>query len=204
MFREVIGGLAAVLALVSYVPYVADIFKGKTKPHAISWGIWSALLAIYLLAAVHDHAGPGVWQLGITTLMCALIFVLSLRRGEKQIFRSDWLCLLGAAIAGMLWWITNDPLVSILLVTAIDFIAFVPTFRKSFHKPHQETLSTHWVDVVKHGLSLTAMANYSLVTTLYPSTLFVMNLAFAVLLTVRRKQLGLHPQPHRTEAEAFV
>jgi hypothetical protein len=204
MLRETLGGIAVVLAFVSYVPYVSDIFKGKTKPHAISWGIWTVLLGIYFVAAFQDGGGAGTWQLGMTMVLCTGIFLLSLWRGEKHIYRSDWLCLAGALFAGGLWWITDDPLLSIVLITFIDVAAFIPTLRKSIDKPHQETLSTQWIGVGKHGFSLLAMEKYSVVTTLYPFVIFLMSVFFGCMLMIRRRQLGLQPTADVIEAEAFV
>lgn len=41
--------IAVALAFVSYSFYIRDIFAGRTKPHAFTWGIW-AVLAGFIFA----------------------------------------------------------------------------------------------------------------------------------------------------------
>ena len=188
-FKIVIGVLATVVAFIGYVPYFKDIFSDKTKPHAFSWLIWGILTAIGFFGQVADNAGPGAWVTGFTAFVCFLIAGLGFIKGRKNIVLIDWLSLVGSGIALYLWYLTDSPLWSVILITLIDAVAFFPTFRKSYFKPNEETLITYFLSGIKFLISLFALTNFSLITSLYPISLVVMNFAFIAMLYVRRRQL---------------
>ncbi|MEO5628004.1 MAG: hypothetical protein ABIQ89_03895 [Candidatus Saccharimonadales bacterium] len=193
-YKVFLAIVSVIMSLVAYVFYFRDIFAGKTKPHAFSWLVWTSLTAIAFAGQVSDNAGPGAWVTGVTAFVSFFIFLLAAYKGEKTITKSDKLSLLGAALALVLWFLTNSPLLSIVLITVIDFLGFLPTIRKSYHKPHEETLVTFALSGLKFVLAIIALENYSLVTWLYPASLVAANLFFVIMLKVRRKKLGpLHP-----------
>ena len=184
------GVIASLIALASYVPYFTDTFRGKTKPHAFSWLIWALLTGIAYFGQVSDGAAAGSWVTGITAVVCLSIFLLALKYGEKNITRSDWVCLISSLAAIPLWLITSTPLWSVILITLIDVVAFIPTFRKAYHKPHEETLITFLVAGVKFIPGILALGNYSLITVLYPAYLVIMNGIFVLMLVVRRRRVS--------------
>ena len=188
--RALIGAVAAVIALVSYIPYFRDILAGKTTPHAVSWLIWGVLTVIGFAGQVAGNAGPGAWATGFTALVCLLVFVAGLVNGRTSIALVDWASLAGAAIALALWGITNDPMFSVVIVTAIYAMGFVPTFRKSWFLPHEETAATYFLSGLRCLVSLFALTEFTLVTALYPAAILVMNWAFSAMLQARRSQLA--------------
>ncbi len=194
LIRYFLGAATLVLGSVSYAPYFRDVFRGKTKPHAFSWLVWGTLSAVGFGIGVTNGGGPGAWQLGFSVVACTAIFFLALQRGEKDIRRSDWACLAGSAVAGVLWLVVDSAVLSVILITVIDGLGFIPTFRKSYQKPWQETLSTQVIGCTRHGLSLLALSSVSLATALYPFSLFAVLLAFSLFLIIRRRQLGVRPE----------
>ncbi|HJQ08169.1 MAG TPA: hypothetical protein VJ836_01655 [Candidatus Saccharimonadales bacterium] len=189
--KPLLGIAATLLALYSYIPYFRDIFAGKTKPHAFSWLVWFLLTAIAFVAQVNDNAGAGAWVTGFTALIALFIFMAAITRGEKNITRSDWLCLVGAFLSMGLWTITNSPFTAVILITIIDALGFAPTFRKAFYKPQEETAITFALSAIKFVIAIAALTNYTIVTVLYPASLVVMNGLFVAMLMLRRKQLGI-------------
>ncbi len=181
---------AIMIAIVSYVPYFRDIFRGKTKPHAFTWLIWGTLNGIAFLGQLSDSGGVGAWALGFTAIATLSIFGLSLFKGEKNIKPFDWFCLVGSFLAIVPWLLTNDPLLSVVLITLIDVIAFMPTVRKSVIKPHQETLITYFLSIFKYFFIVGALENYTVVTVLFPFVIGFMNLAFVVFILVRRRSMA--------------
>lgn len=188
-YKIVIGFTATLIAFLSYIPYFRDIFANKTKPHAFSWLIWGVLTAIGFFGQVSDGAGPGAWVTGFSAVICFVIFILGLVKGRTNIVFVDWVSLIGAGIALILWPLTNSPLLSVIFITIIDALGFFPTFRKSFAKPHEETLITYFFSGFKFLLSLFALSNFSIITALYPISLVVMNWAFILFLMIRRKRI---------------
>lgn len=189
--KTLLGIMATLLALYSYIPYFRDIFAGKTKPHAFSWLVWFLLTAIAFIAQIKDNGQAGAWVTGFTAIVALMIFIAAITRGEKNITRSDWLCLIGSFLAMGLWAVTDSPLTAVLLITLIDALGFAPTFRKAFRNPQEETLVTFALSAVKFVIAIAALGNYSTVTVLYPASLVLMNGLFVAMLIIRRKQLGI-------------
>lgn len=185
-----LGIIATVMALVSYIPYIRNMITGKTKPHAFSWLVWGILTAIAFVGQVSEGAGPGAWVTGFTACVSFFIFITALRTREKDISNSDWLSLVGAGFALLLWWATSGPLLAVILITLIDALGFFPTFRKSYNKPYEETAITFAISALKFVVAIIALENLTPVTWLYPASLVFMNGIFVVMLLIRRKQVG--------------
>jgi len=182
-----LGGLAAAISVVTTLPYIRDTAKGRTTPHVFTWLVWTLTGAIAFGAQVVGGAGPGAWRTGCMAVLIAVILVMSIRQGETQITTVDWWSLIGCGVAGALWALTENPTLSIILVSFIDAVAYVPTYRKSWHKPGQETLSNYAWGAITQGLALAALSHYNLVTTLYPTVLLMANAGLAALLIARRR-----------------
>ena len=83
-----------------------------------------------------------------------------------------------------------------MLVTAIDAVAYYPTFRKSFAKPDEE-LAFKYVLTVASSLdllelilfSLLALEHYTVVTSVYQFVSIFMELGIVIMLLWRRAVL---------------
>lgn len=177
------------MTLVGYFYYFRDIFAGKTKPHAYSWLVWALLTAIAFGGQLSDNGGPGSYVTGVTAAVSFVIFFLAIRQGEKNITRSDKAYLIMAILAIIPWLLTNDPVISVILISIIDFLGFIPTIRKSYHKPHEETLIHYVLAGLKFVLAIVALDHYSITTWFYPASLVAANLFFVVMLILRRKKI---------------
>jgi hypothetical protein len=171
-------------------PIFEIYFRGKQNltPSLGSYG--GVLNAIAFAGQVHGRGGAGTWAVGLTAIALFAIFILSLVKGEKNMRALDWLCLGGAAIALALWIITSQPLASIILITIVDAFGFLPTVRKAFNKPHQETLITYEINTVKYILVVLALQSYTLTTTLFAAAVAIMNGLFVGMLIIRRRQVN--------------
>ena len=182
--------IAIALSFIGYIPYIIHIFKGKTKPHAFSWLIWGVLTIIVFIIQLQNSGGMASWVAGTTGIISLFIFFISIKKGEKSIKPFDWLSLILAFVIIFFWIFAKNPLLSVILVSCIDVIGFLPTFRKSYLKPFEETLSTQVISTIKHGLTIFALSELSLVTSFYPIVLFISTLAFSIMLLIRRSVVG--------------
>jgi hypothetical protein len=189
MLKDAFGLLSLLLSIVSYVPYVRSIFVANTKPHAFTWLVWGAVMAIAFVAQLTGRAGAGSWSTGLSAAFCLAIGIIALFRGEKHITRGDWIALLTTLAAIPLWIATSDPLWSVLLVTGIDAVAYYPTFRKSWAKPDEELTSKYVLTVVRYLFSLLALERYTVVTTVYQLVSILMEAGIVVMLLSRRAAL---------------
>ncbi len=188
-YKNIIGALSIVLAIFAYIPYIKDTLKGKTTPHIFSFFIWGfATLIIYALQ-VKGGAGAGSWGTICVALICLFIFVLGLRNGKKDITTVDVVFFILSLIALFLWLVTDQPILATILIVSVDVLAFVPTIRKSWNKPHSETLSLYAVSSFRHALELFAVKNINILTILNPAVWTIANALFALFLIIRRRKL---------------
>jgi hypothetical protein len=187
-YKLLVSIIAITLTFVGYTPYVKDIFKGKTKPHIFSWLIWGIVTAIIFALQVSAGAGFGSLVTLSVSLISWLIFFKSLKNGEKNIKRVDIIFLIMALVAIPLWLIVKQPVLSIILLSTIDMLAFAPTVRKSWNLPYSETLSLYVITTFRHTLSIIALEQYNIITYLFPTTWVIANAFFSILLIVRRKR----------------
>ncbi len=186
--KNFLAVVAGIIMCLSAIPYIIDILRKQTKPHAFSWLVWTLLMSTAFAAQFVSGAGPGAWVTLVNAMLVLVIFLLSLRFGERQFDHFDWLCLAGALLAMGLWWLTSNPTAAVILVTVTDAVGFIPTFRKGFRKPFEETLSLYAFGAVGLALSLFALDAYSLTTWLYPASLVVTNSCFILLVLAQRKR----------------
>ena len=186
--KTFLGIIAVILTFAGYAPYFRNILLKKTKPHVYTWLVWSFLTGIGFFIQILDKGGAGSWATGLTSLICFTIFLFALRNGEKDITYSDKSSLFGAGLALILWYLTNNPLTAVILLIIIDALGFYPTFRKSYNKPYEETISTFFLGGLRWIFAIFALQNYSVITYLYPFSLLLTNWTFVGFVIVRRKQ----------------
>ncbi len=188
--KYTIGILAVFLTFIGYVPYIRDTIKGKTKPHAYSWFLWSASTGIVFALQVSDGAGIGALITIAAVLIAGFIFVLSLRAGKQDITRSDTIFFILSLIALVIWLFAKQPVISVILLSVAELLAFIPTIRKSWNNPHSETLSSYLINISRFTMGIYALQNYSIITTFYPVSQLLANGVFSISLMVRRRQLA--------------
>ncbi len=190
-YKAIFGIAAVVIGLVSYIPYYRDILRGTTKPHPFSWFAFALLMGITFFAQIFTGAGPGAWVTGISAIAVFGIAVLSILKGHREVTTFDWFCFAGALLGVVLWRTTDNPLWAVVIVTITDAIAFAPTYRKAYLRPHEETVSLFVLSAAKYLISLFALVSFNLSTALFPVSLVLTNTVFAIVIVYRRRQLGL-------------
>jgi len=189
MFSSFFGVLGSIIAILAFVPYLWHMYKGTTKPHVVSWFLWGLLQVIAFFAQVSRGAGAGAWVTGVTAGLCWLIAFLAMMKGETTITRSDRYVFAGALAGVVLWQVTNNPVYAAILVTVTDMLAFIPTYRKGYCKPNEETSSQFAISAIRSLFSVVALESYSLTTWLYPASLVITDGVFVVMVLMRRAQL---------------
>ena len=189
-YRVILGGLAAIIGTIGFLPYFRNLFAGRTKPHTFSWLIWGILSVITFTAQVVSGAGPGAWIIGVAAALSLAVFVISIFKGEKAITRLDKISLISAVLGIALWIATTNPLWSVVIVSIVDAVGYVPTFRKTYRQPYEETLAMYFLSTVSFVISLFALKVVNLTTALYPTSLITTNVIFISMVLVRRSRIG--------------
>jgi hypothetical protein len=195
-YKTLFGLFAVLISFVGYAPYFKDIFAHKTKPHALSWLIWASLSGITFGIQISNNGGAGTWLTGCNALLALFVFFLSFKYGERNIVMTDWISLPLAGFALGLWLILGNGLASVLLASLTEAIGFVPTIRKAFHRPHEETALLYFLYAISSTLSVLALDNFNLVNACYPAALLGLNLSATLFLWWRRQEVkSAHESP---------
>lgn len=153
------------------------MYRGTKKPHCFTWNIWGLTTSVVFFSQLSEGAGPGAWVTGVSALLCFVIVGLSLWKNPKlEITRLDWVFFIAAMCSLPLWYFTSTPLWSVILLCVIDMAGYVPTLRKAYVLPHEESALLFAVQSVKCALAIAALEVYSLTTALFPATILMMNL----------------------------
>ena len=185
-FKLLLGLVSTLTACICYLPYLRDIISKKTEPHMYSWLVWTILQVVGAAAQLKDGAGYGAWALVVGAFFCFAIFLLSFKYGTKNISKFDLFCLVASIGAIGIYLFINNPVWATIVVATVDFVGFLPTFRKGFQEPFSETASTFIMSAIANALSIFALQHYSVTTVLYIGSLFFTNSSFATMILIRR------------------
>lgn len=184
--KIIFGVAAVVLAVANYLPYLIGSLTGKITPHIFTWSLWFILTSVAFYAQLTSGGGMGAWATGTTAFIILLITIVSLRSGFGYVRPFDWFALGGAITSIVLWIITSNPLWSVVLVSIIHSLCFLPTFRKGYRKPNDESAAAFVLTVLKYGAAIIALETYSVVTVLFPATIMATSFLFVSMLLYRR------------------
>lgn len=187
--KYVLSISAIVLTIVAYIPYIRDTYKGVTRPHSFSWLIWTIGTGIIFALQMSNGAGPGGWVTGCLTLVLGTVLVLSLRQNSIRATTLDYICLFAAFVAFTIWITIDQPLLSMIILSVVDMVGFIPTMRKSWDDPFSETMSLYAITTLRHTLAAVALSEYNTVTLLFPLSWIAANAGFTLLLLIRRRSV---------------
>ncbi len=177
MISEIAGYLSGIAILLSFIPYIKDIFKNKTKPERISWLIWSILGSISFFSQLEKGASDSLILTGAQTIGDLLIFILAIKHGVGGFLKRDVVALIGAGLGLFLWYLTKEAAVTLLIVIFIDAIGAVLTVIKSYEKPETETISAWILTFVGGALACIAVGSFNLILLVFPFYICLASLA---------------------------
>ena len=187
---KLVSAIIAVSSLtIGFYPYCRDIFKRRTTPHLYTWLIWSFTQGTATAASWYGGGKFNALTFAIGTVLVIAVFFLSFKYGTKNITRSDTVLLIVALLAIIVWWQMGNPLIAVLMVTLIDAIGYIPTFRKSYAEPWSETLSYWVLMVVANIFTIASSAQYNFLTVTYAAVLLIANGTVWMICFFRRRTL---------------
>jgi hypothetical protein len=181
-WQATIGIVASLLCFFYSVPYIITILQGKTRPNRASWWIWVTIGVIICSSYYSTGGGNTIWALVCAVLAQLIIALLSLKYGEGGWNRFDKMCLFAAGISLLLWWWFNSPFIAILFNIAIDFMAALPTLKKSYYEPETENILSWTLYAAGSFLNLFTLEHWSITLSALPVYIFCVNTAIVIIL----------------------
>lgn len=187
--------LAIFVSIMRYGTYLYSIYKKETKPHFFTWFNFGLIVGIGTFTQFQLDGGYSIWVLGVVSFTCFFIAAISLFVGEKNITKSDWFAFIAALTAIPVWQATDDPMLAILIIIAIDILTYYPTIRKSWLSPWDEPPKSYFWAGLRYFLALFAITEPSFQTLCYPFFLMASDWGFALYLLWRRRVLSKENKP---------
>jgi len=186
-YKEIFSAIAIAVTLIAFIPYIRSILQGKTKPHVFSWVIWGFTTFIVFLAQLADKGGIGAWPIGVSGFITIYVaFLAYSKQSDRTITKTDWIFFVLAIISLPLWYVTSDPLWTVVILTIVDILGFGPTFRKAYKYPFEEHLIFFVLMTARNLISIVALEHYSWTTILFPFTIAIVCIIFILMVLLRR------------------
>ena len=130
--------VSTTLLLIISPLYLRQSLRGDVDPHPTTWGIWSALAVLGLVATGAGHGSGALPTLVVTAGLQLAIFAVALRRSTSATCTLDLWLLVPAAIGMAVWVSTDAPIAGAIGVVVADLCGLIPTVRKVWADPGSE------------------------------------------------------------------
>lgn len=188
--RHLLATVGVLISIGAAVPYIRDIAARKTKPHLITWLIWTILAAAGCIIQLIGGGAWGAAVLGATAALNVVILILTaMYVGKDHITRFDTFIFGFALVSFILWLISSNPTIAAVLVTFTMAMGYIPTYKKSFTDPRHESVSLFFWSGIKQVVGIAALSAYNVLTLVFPIFLIFANFGLVTLLFIRRNKL---------------
>lgn len=187
--QEILGYISGILVILSSVPYIRDILLNKTKPSRVTWFIWGILLCIAFFAQISEGGTWSLFLTGADFITVFFIFLLSIKKGVGGATKLDIFSLVGSFLCLVLWYLTSEALLALLLVIIIDFLGGLPTLIKAYKEPYTETLSAYIICASGAFVGIFSVGALDFSLIIFPTWIFIMNFSIGLAIILGRKHL---------------
>lgn len=143
--------------------YTVSTLRGRTRPNRVSWFVWSLAAFVAFSAQLSQHVGLRslmTFMVGFGPLMIFLASFVN-KKSYWRVTRFDLICGALSLFALVLWKITGDGNVAIILSIAADVLATIPTVKKSYDNPSSELSWPFLTGFISSGLTLLTLSSWS-------------------------------------------
>lgn len=167
--------------------YFFDTLRGRVQPNRVTWLLWG--LAPFIAFAAQLQQGVGFQALLTFSVgfLPAMTFIASFlnKKSFWEIHRFDIICGVLSVLGLILWLTTKVGNLAILFSILADFLASVPTYRKSFYHPDSESFKAFFLNVIGVGIIVLAIHNWSFANSAFSVYYLFSSLLIAFLIKSR-------------------
>lgn len=195
MDRASLGLIGAIIASIAGIYYLYTIVHGSTRPHRVTWGVWSLIGVLGVGSAIEGGAKAGSYVALVYVVLEIIVFLLSLSKKYGKPGGESYDYILGAiAVVALIIWRVADlsPNFAATVAVLADGTVAWFTLRESWRQPQTESLIAWLVDVPAAALGVAALASFSYAAIAYPLYLLIGNSAITTALVIRAWQRKLN------------
>lgn len=184
--------VTAFISLFGAMKYIHSMFKGGAKPNRMTWFMWTAAPFISTAAAVSTGVGWSVLPVFMSGFTPFLILLSSffIRGAYWKLKRFDYVCGVLSASAIVLWVVTSDPNIAIILSISSGTFATIPTLMKTWRHPETESSAPYVLGLVCTLSSFTSMTMWTFSEYAFPVYL-VINTVIMIFAVYRKRIFGI-------------
>lgn len=179
---ELLVFAAAIASLIAAGLYIRAMVKGQTRPNRVTWLMWSIAPFIATAAEVYSGVTWAVIPVFMTGFAPFLIFCASIfTKAYWRLGKFDYLCGAISVLALVLWVITMEPVLSIILAIVADAIASIPTLTKAYHNPETESVWPFLTGIFNAAVALAVAMTWSFNEVSFPIYLLAINVLLVLM-----------------------
>ncbi len=176
--------LSALISLSGAYAYIKDMFRGKSKPNLVTWGLWAFAPLIATGAAFSAHAD--IWataRIFMSGFGPFLVFFSAfiIKQGYWKLSRFDYICGVLSIVSISAWLLADSPLLAILLAATADLLATLPTLIKAWKYPETETLYTYIVGIFTATIIIPAIPIWNIENAAFQVYLMIANIGLCLV-----------------------
>lgn len=180
--KEILGIAAGAISFVGYAIYAYSTVKGSTKPNRATWWILTLVGIMIASSYYSEGARNTIWVAVSYVIGPLLVAVLSIKYGESGWETLDILCLSTACLSALIWYFYQSPFTVLVVNIVMDFVALVPTIKKSYLRPDSEDALAWSVESVSGVMNVLALERWAFGLAFYPVYLLLINSVVTALL----------------------
>lgn len=183
MLPEYFAIIGAIIGSLGGLYYLFDTITGKAQPNRITWLLWGIFPLVIFVAQRVQGVESMSWTSFVAGLMPLLIVAASFvnKKAYWKTEPRDYYLMASAIIGIILWAITDNPNLALLLSLLADILAAIPTLIKVYRHPQSESWIGYAISAIGFGISVASIQTFDFENSTFAVYVFVLNAALAVL-----------------------
>ena len=164
MIPEYFALIGTVIASLGGFYYLYCTIKGTVKPHKMTYFFWGLFPLIVFASQISQGVGVIAWATfiaGITPF--AILIAASFNPNAYwEIKQTDYIYGAIAVLAMIIWYITKEPNIALILALIADFAVAIPTIIKTYQYPKTESWKAYGLNVIGFSVGLLSIHTWTI------------------------------------------
>jgi hypothetical protein len=174
--------IGVAINLAGSATYIRNTLRGRTKPNRVTYLMWGIAPLIATAAAISKGVGWAVVPVFMSGF-CPMMVLLSSFANQQAFWKLgklDYVCGAFSALALVLWALTKQPTIAIILAIASDGLAALPTLLKAWDHPETETGISYVFSVFGAATTFAAVKDWSFAECGFVIYLIILNVCLSI------------------------